>query len=143
MMHELLASPVDPLPPEIYDGYVDNLQRSLAAMATQETSSAQAWRFLGDAINLMHTLVINGICADPDDAIQDSVDVMKAAGQSYIDNKPMHLTEDELAKVRGVTDDFLSVIDQIPYRTFVQCHRKTEVRVQAYRTSKRFDVVSL
>ena len=64
LLHELLASPTEPLPAAHQMHQLTRMWLGLAALETAAAPSTDDWRVCSDAINLMETLVLEMRAAD-------------------------------------------------------------------------------
>jgi len=123
-MHELLASPSQPMP-------IENRrhQRMRLADALHELMHAPT----PGKVVASHWRGCDGAPVEIGDAsglLQDAITAMAKAGQRMLDGKPMRLDGPGIEAVRAVTDDYLTALDALPARTMVRCHRSTEKRTR-------------
>jgi len=48
----------------------------------------------------------------------------------YKDKKVMRFSGSEMKIIRGIVDDYQTMVENLDERTMVHCHRKTEMRLQ-------------
>lgn len=154
-MHELLASPSQPMPIENRRHQRMRLADALHELMHAPAPGNNCWRVISDAINLTETLVLHGEApitnpdtgkvvashwrgcegapveiADASGLLQDAITAMAKAGQRMLEGKPMRLDGPGIEAVRAATDDYLTALDALPARTMVRCHRSTEKRTR-------------
>lgn len=154
-MHELLASPSQPMPIENRRHQRMRLADALHELMHAPRPGNNCWRVISDAINLTETLVQHGEAPITDPAtgniiashwlgcdgepveigdtsglLQDAIAAMTKAGQRMLDGKPMRLDGPGIEAVRAATTDYLDALDTLPARTMVRCHRSTEKRTR-------------
>lgn len=136
LMHELLASATAPMPDAHRLHQLTAMHQALRALELEQTPNRNDWRCLSDCPNLMETLVTMGIVIDADGLIQDAVNALALAGKRHSAGAALRLDGRGLQALRGVLADYSAVLDAVPHRTMVRCHRKTEQRIQAIRAGK-------
>ena len=154
LMHEMLASPSEPMPAHNRRHQLTRMAGALHEMMTADRPGNGAWRVLSDAINLTETLVLHGKSpiknadgkviashwngcdgdlieiADTSGLLADAIAGMAKAGQRMLDGKPMRLDGPGLHAVRAVLEDYQAALEALPARTMVACHRATEKRIR-------------
>jgi hypothetical protein len=55
---------------------------------------------------------------------------LKATAERYKNGTQLRLTGAGIQLLRGILEDYASLIEQIDERTMVHAHRKTEMRIQ-------------
>lgn len=154
-MHELLASPSQPMPIANRRHQRMRLADALHELMHAPTPGNNCWRVISDAINLMETLVQQGEAPITDPAtgkvvashwrgcdgdpveigdasglLPDAIAAMAKAGQRMLEGKPMRLDGPGIEAVRAATSDYLTALDALPARTMVRRHRSTEKRTR-------------
>lgn len=137
LMAELMASPTEPMPAEKTRHQLTRMHDGLAALARDESPSTDAWRCLSDAVNLMETLVDMGEVADPQGLLMDAITALAEAGKRNRAGHPLRLSGPGLQAVRAVLEDYAEALAQLPERTMVRCHRRTEKRIQDILAGRR------
>jgi hypothetical protein len=131
-LDELLASPTDPLPAAKREHQMGRMWAGLQAMESAPTPSTDAWRVCSDAVNLMETLISMGEAEDHGGLVADCVAALAQAGSRHVEQgAPIRLTGKGIQDLRAVLEDYALLINQLPARVMVRCHRLTERRVQA------------
>jgi hypothetical protein len=74
---------------------------------------------------------------DPDGMLPDAVAAMALAGKRYFTHGVIRLDGRGLVAVRGLIDDYASLIAALPARTTIRAHRLTEQRLQDISTGKK------
>ena len=154
-MHELLASPTQPMPAHTRRHQLTRMADALNEMMTAPQPGNNAWRVISDAVNLLETLVLCGEApvkdvatgktiashwrgcdgqpveiADTSGLLADAIAAMAKAGQRMFDGQPMRLDGPGLQAVRAVLEDYQAALEFLPARTMVRCHRATEKRIR-------------
>jgi hypothetical protein len=78
----------------------------------------------------METLILEmKICEDTTGLLMDAVTAMAKAGQRNLAGGAIRLDGLGMQAVRAVLRDYAEVIEVLPARTMVRCHRLTEKRI--------------
>ncbi len=152
-MHELLASPSEPMAAATRRHQLTRMADALHEMMHAPAPSLNAWRVISDAVNLLETLVLHGEApiknasgqttashwrgcdgspieiADTSGLLDDAVAAMVTAGNRHHQGKPLRLDGPGLDAVRAALEDYQTALDTLPARTMVRCHRATEKRI--------------
>ena len=130
-MHELLASPSQPMPIENRRHQRMRLADALHELMHAPAPGNNCWRVISDAINLTETLVLHGEApithphtgkvvashwrgcdgapveiADASGLLQDAIAAMAKAGQRMLEGKPMRLDGPGIEAVREIVQEF-------------------------------------
>ena len=128
----LTASPDKPMAPERYRDQLTKMHLALDAITRSESPERSDWHALTDAVNLVHTLVLQGHAQDADGLLQDAVDSMGKAWQRFDDTgQPMRLDGIGLAAMRAILADWHTCLQQLPERTIIVAYIETERRIRA------------
>ena len=128
---ELAADPKAPLPEKARLHQLTVMWQGLAAIETAPEPTSNDWRVVSDAVNLMETLVKEmRVCEDTTGLLHDAVEAMAIAGKRKINGGHIRLTGEGIQAVRALLEDYAALLDQLPHRTVVQCHRITERRMR-------------
>lgn len=93
---------------------------------------------LSDCINLMETLVLDmEICEDTEGLLNEAVKAMAMAGKRSLGGAAIRLDGAGLQAVKSVLSDYSDLIDILPARTMIRCHRLTEKRLHEILQGKR------
>jgi len=134
---ELLASPSQPMPEDKRRHQLTRMNGGLHAMMTAPEPTADDWRVVSDAVNLMETLVSMGVAEDVSGLLQDAVKALAIAGHRHTElGQHIRLDADGIAAVRSVLEDYAEMLNFLPHRTMLRCHRLTERRILEIQTGK-------
>ena len=151
MMDELMAATTLPLPlvKQVYQ--IGRMNEALQRIQTAPAPTPEDWRICSDAVNLMETFITQGDVLqdgktlpgwwydcdrdpvqvqDPGRLLQDAIEAMAMAGRRKFSHGTIRLDGKGLVAVRGLVDDYASVISALPERTTIHVHRLTERRIQ-------------
>lgn len=126
MLDELFASPTQPLPAEFRRHQLTRMWGGLAAIETAPDPTQDDWGVCSDAVNLMKTLIQMGEVEDSGALLQDAIQALVNAGRRYVETGKIRLDAPGIQAVRAVLEDYAAVIDVLPARTMIRCHRLTE-----------------
>jgi uncharacterized protein YyaL (SSP411 family) len=127
----LMADPVQPTPEKNRIHQLSRMYEGLQALEKDANPSYDDWTVVSDALNMMETLIEMGWATDPDGLIEESVQALAIAGQRHVDKGvPIRLNGQGIQVIRGLLEDYSAALEELPHRTMVSCHRKTEKRVQ-------------
>ena len=153
LLHEMLASSTEPLPQGYRRHQLTRMYGGLEEIAHAATPGTDSWRVLSDAVNLIETLVICGDkpevapggkvigshwrgcdgapveVRDADGLIRDAVTALAHAGQRHTQGKAIRLDGPGLAAARSALESYAALLDALPARTMIRCHRLTEQRL--------------
>lgn len=151
MLDELMASTTEPLAEEKQQHQIGRMREALHAIEAAPAPTADDWRVCSDAVNLMETLLTQGNVlqdgqpipgwwfdcegdpvqvTDQQGLLPDAIAAMALAGRRKFTHGTIRLDGRGLVAVRGLIDDYASVIATLPARTTIRTHRLTERRVQ-------------
>jgi transposase len=133
----LLASPNEPTPIDKRTHQLSRMWQGLAALETAPEPSTDDWRVCSDAVNLLETLVDMRVCEDSSGLLMDAVTAMAQAGQRHIKGQALRLSGQGMQAVRAVLEDYAAVLEQIPHRTALDAHRRTERRIHEISSGRR------
>lgn len=134
---ELNADPDEPTPARIRTHQLSVMWQGLASIETQPEPGTNDWRVCSDAVNLMETLITMGIIEDTSGLLMDAITALAMAGRRAQAGKPIRLDGAGIQAVRAVLEDYASVLEQVPQRTMIHAHRKTERRIREILAGKR------
>lgn len=130
-MHELLASPTDPLPQAYITHQLTRMYGGLHSLETAPEPTSDDWMVCADAVNLMETLVDDmQICEDSSGLLKDAVNSLALASKRSKQGFPIRLDAAGIQAVRSVLTDYSSLINTLPARVMIRCHRLTEIKLQ-------------
>lgn len=130
MFDEMMASPTEPLATEKRQHQLLRMYQGLASLETSPEPSTEDWRLCSDAVNLMETLVLEmKVCEDTTGLLMDAITALAKAGKRHMAGGPIRLDGAGIQAVRAVLSDYADVLEVLPARTMVRCHRLTEKRI--------------
>jgi hypothetical protein len=129
LIDELTASPVNPMPQAMRTAQLTQMLTGLNALEKDAEPKIRDWQVVSDAINLVETLVVMRVCADESGLLADAVTAMAKAGQRHLAGGNIRLDAAGIQAVRAVIEDYASMLDVVPHRDMVHCHRQTEKRI--------------
>lgn len=130
LLDVMTASPTEPLPKENRLYQLTRMYQALKAVEQGDNPGFEDWRLLTTAINMMETLVREmKICTDEGGLVQDAVQAMAAASLRYKKGLPLRLDGPGIKATRAIVEDYASMMETLPARTMISCHRLTETRV--------------
>lgn len=135
--HELLASPTEPMPEVARTRQLTRMWSGLAAIETAPAPTPDDWRVCSDAVNLLETLIDMGVCQDETGLLVDAIRALAEAGRRHRAGGAIRLDGAGIQSVRAVLEDYAEVLEQIPHRTAITAHRRTEKRIQAILHGRR------
>jgi len=126
-----MASPTELLPIEYRTHQLTRMYEGLAAMETAPEPTTDDWRVVSDAVNLMETLIKTmQICEDESGLLMDAITALAMAGRRNLAGGAIRLDGAGIQAVRAILSDYASLLDVLPARTMIRCHRLTEKRIQ-------------
>jgi hypothetical protein len=88
-------------------------------------------------MNLLETLVIQGVANDDSGLIMDGITALALAGRRHVAGGQIRLDGPGMAAVRAALEDYAALLEVLPERVIVRCHRDTEIRIRAILAGKR------
>jgi len=134
---EMAASPTQPTPQATRRHQLTRMWQGLRAIETAETPTTEDWRVCSDAVNLMETLVTMGQVQDSSGLLPDAITALALAGKRHIAGATIRLDAPGIHAVRAILEDYADVLDALPARTMVSCHRQTERRLREILAGKK------
>lgn len=126
----MLANPDKPMPPSRYRHQLTRMHLALANITSGQNPTDDDWRLLADAINLVETLVLQGIAQDESGLLHDAITAMaEAFYRAGQDSARMRLTGPGIAAIRAVLADWGACLEQLPERTVIEAHIATDRRI--------------
>lgn len=146
--HIMLASPDKPMRPSRYRHQLTRMHLALASITSGESPTDEDWRLIADAINLVETLVLQGIAQDESGLLHDAITaVAEAFDRADQDSARMRLTGPGLAAIRAVLADWGACLEQLPERTVIEAHiandRRIAEKLRRHGLGNRAKVVTL
>lgn len=131
LMDELMASDTKPLPEASRMHQLTTMWEGLRFLEIAPEPSTNDWRVCSDAVNLMETLVLEmRLCEDNSGLLMDAVTALALAGKRHRAGGPIRLSGEGIQAVRAVLEDYAQLLQVLPHRTVVRCHRLTERRIR-------------
>jgi hypothetical protein len=131
MWDELMASPTEPLALDKRTYQLSRMWQGLASIERDAMPSKDDWRVCSDAVNLLETLVNQGVMQDPDGLLPAAVAALAEAGQRHLRvGAAIRLSAPGIFAIRSVLEDYADAIEQLPARVVIHAHRATEKRIQ-------------
>jgi hypothetical protein len=116
-MDVLMASPTEPLPIKKRQYQMDMMRKALENCKTG--CSVRDIAVLSTAVDLMNTLCDMGFLEDNEKALEDAMIALMQDNFNDI----------EIRMFEGILEDYQMVMDNLPARTMIAAHRKTETRL--------------
>ena len=146
-LDELMASPTEPLPQEWRTHQLTRMWQGMVALETAPAPNTDDWRVCSDAVNLLETLVTRGpwlACdgtmvdiADTSGLLEEAIMALAMAGRRHRAGGQIRLDGQGIRAVRAVLEDYAMVLETLPARSMVRCHRLTEQRIAEILAGKR------
>lgn len=127
--HVMLASPDKPMQPSRYRHQLTRMHLAMASITSGESPTDEDWRLIADAINLVETLVLQGVAQDESGLLHDAITAMAEAYRADQDSARMRLTGPGLAAISAVLADWGVCLEQLPERTVIEAHIATDRRI--------------
>lgn len=139
LLDTLFAAPDKPMPEARRNFQLTRMYEGLRAMEQAPAPSADDWRVVSDAVNLMETLVREmGLCDDSSGLLADAVAAMALAGARHLESgAPIRLDGRGIHAVRAVLADYAEMLETLSERTMTECHRLTERRIYQIQAGQR------
>ena len=144
-----MASPTEPIPAEDRRHQLTRMYNGLAAMETAPAPTTRDWRVVSDTVNLMETLTVtnNGWwigcdkepvqVKDASGLLMDAVTALAMAGRRNLAGGAIRLDGAGIHAVRAILADYADLLDVLPARVMIRCHRLTEKRLHELMAGKR------
>lgn len=133
----LSASPTEPTPMASRMHQLTRMYAGLRAIEQDQEPTTDDWRVCSDAVNLMETMVVQGLVTDASGLLMDAVTALAMAGKRHRSGGAIRLDGAGIQAVRAVLEDYASALEQLPHRTMVQAHRATELRISDIHAGRR------
>lgn len=129
LMAVMVASPDTPMPEFMRVHRLTRVRGGLLAIMKGNEPKADDWRVIVDAVNLMDTLVLQGKIEDAGGTLRDATNALDDAARRALHGKGIRLDATGIAVLRGVLDDYETVLESLSHREMMHCHRATEKRM--------------
>ena len=142
-MDVLTASPTEPLPEKKRNWQMMFVWQALRSLEVEEKPTADDLRVVSDVLNMMDTLIKQGILSDESKLIEDAMRAVIEAHRRAVSTGVLRFDGSGMTAIRGVVSDYSDALDVLPARVMIDCHRRTEMRVNSVLAGKRgeFDIV--
>jgi hypothetical protein len=130
LVDEMMASPTEPIRKDLRLHQLTRMWQALASIEKAPKPTTEDWRLCSDAVNLMESLVEMDVVVDASGLLQDAVTALAMAGQRSQAGQGIRLDGAGIVAVRAVLEDYSVVVETIPARTVIRCHRRTERRIR-------------
>ena len=140
-MDELMASPSEPLELAKRTHHTGVIFASCDKL-TNGTATTNDWRIVSDVVNMIETLTThnNGWWTgfdgelvhmkDETGLLMKAITAMALAGKRQLAGEELRITADNELAMRNICESYAEIIEAIPARSMVKCHRLTEKRMQ-------------
>ena len=129
LLDVMTASPTEPTPADKQLYQLTRMYGALRAIEQDKVPTTEDWRLCSDAVNLMETLVSQGVVQDGSGLLLDAVTALANAGRRHVRGGAIRLDGAGILAVRAVLEDYSAALEALPHRTMLQCHRATEARI--------------
>ncbi len=138
IMDEMMASPTEPLPAAYRTYQLTRMYQGLHSMETAPAPTTDDWRVVSDAVNLMETLVVEmKVCEDSSGLLMDAITGLALAGKRNMAGGSIRMDGAGIKSVRAILSDYAELLDVLPARVMIRCHRLTEKRLHELLDGKR------
>ena len=138
ILDELMASATNPLPEKYRLHQLTVMWQGLANIETGGDPTNNDWRVCSDAVNLMETMIREmKICEDTSGLLIEAITALAMCGKRKLEGKPLRMDGPGIFAVRSILEDYATMLDMLPHRTVVRCHRLTEKRISAIHRGQR------
>jgi uncharacterized protein YyaL (SSP411 family) len=131
MLDSMLASPTEPMNEKQRRHQLTRMWQGLAALESDPNPTRDDWAVCSDAVNLMETLILTGKVEDSGDLLMDAITALAQAGQRSFAGEPIRLDGAGAQAIRAILADYAMVLESLPARTMIHCHRLTEQRLHS------------
>lgn len=135
MLDVMMASPTASTPHA--DGQLLRMWAAFASIKAGDQPTTNDWRLCSDAVNLVETVVTEGLAEDAQGLLQDAVAALAKAGQRNLQGKPIRLDGEGIRAVQAILEDYEALLGALSHRQMMMVHRKTEKRIWDILDGKR------
>lgn len=138
ILDEMMASPTKPLPEQFRTHQLNRMYQGLHSMETAPAPTTDDWRVVSDAVNLMETLVVEmKVCEDAGGLLMDAITALAVAGKRNMAGGTIRMDGTGIQAVRAILSDYADLLEVLPARVMIRCHRLTEKRLHDLLDGKR------
>jgi hypothetical protein len=138
ILNEMMASPTELLPADHRRHQLTKMYDGLAALEKSPEPKMTDWQVVLDAVNLMETLTVEmQVCEDTSGLLMDAITALAMAGRRNLAGGAIRLDGAGIQAVRAILKDYAALLDVLPARTMIRCHRLTEQRLHEIFDGKR------
>jgi hypothetical protein len=138
ILNEMMASPTELLPADHRRHQLTKMYDGLAALEKSPEPKMTDWQVVSDAVNLMETLTVEmQVCEDTSGLLMDAITALAMAGRRNLAGGAIRLDGAGIQAVRAILEDYAALLDVLPARTMIRCHRLTEQRLHEIFDGKR------
>jgi hypothetical protein len=89
-------------------------------------------------VNMVETLVVEmKVCQDESNLLMDAITALANAGRRSKEGKALRLDGEGIQAVRAIMSDYAELVEVLPARVMIRCHRLTEKRIHDMLDGKR------
>lgn len=138
LIDEMMASPTEPLPQEMRVRQLTKMYEALHQLEQAPQATTNDWRLVSDAVNMVETLVVEmKVCQDESNLLMDAITALANAGRRSKEGKALRLDGEGIQAVRAIMSDYAELVEVLPARVMIRCHRLTEKRIHDMLDGKR------
>lgn len=135
MLDVMMASPINPTPHS--SSQLLRMWDAFASIRAGNGPTTNDWRLCSDAVNLVETVVTEGLAEDAQGLLPDAVAALAKAGQRNLQGKPIRLDGEGIRAVQAILEDYEALLGALSERQMMVVHRKTEQRIWDILDGKR------
>lgn len=136
LLEQLVASPTSP-DAAMHRDRIRVARTSLEQMQRPETSTIAAWSVLCMVGNVLETMLVQNLAADPDGLLRDAFDCLRQATQAVrAPDDPVILPAANFPSVAGMVEDWAEILTTAPSRDVIRAMRATDARIKAIESGR-------
>lgn len=126
----LFSSTTEPMPEAYRSHQLLRMHQGLTALMQGEFPTRDDWCVVVDAVNLMETAVFLGWATDDGKLIDTASSALADAAKRYVETgQPMRLSGAGIEALKGVLEDYETVLNSASERNLRTMHATTERRI--------------
>lgn len=129
-IHAIMSSKTEPMPERLRTHQLGVMWDALDALRETGPANVHNWRICSDAVNMMETFIEDGLCEDPGGLLKDAITSLAMSGKRHIQNSEIYLDAAGMGHMRLIIESYAAMLCTLPHRTMINCHIKTEKRMQ-------------